>query len=230
MKKDLKYKIFIGAFLFLYFIVAFISFMHSIQFFNVGNEYWMSVLLGCAYELGQAVVLASILLSENKKSLLTWFLFIILTCVQIIGNVFSVYKFISVSESDYYKYIQEPLLFWIQGINEQTVKVVISWITGALLPVVALGMTGMVASNLQYANNKKDEKEYANDLNQLNNTEIDKDIEIQNNDILPKKEEQRIEVSENTKKDLENVLNSSTNIDENNTLKSPFNLNFKSKE
>lgn len=71
MKKTNLYKIFIGAFLFLYLIVACISFFHSIQFFSIGNEYWMAVLLGFSFELGQAVVLASILLSENKKSVLT---------------------------------------------------------------------------------------------------------------------------------------------------------------
>lgn len=168
MKTSLKYKLFIGAFIFLYIMVAFISFVHSIQFFNVGNAYWMSVMLGIAYELGQAVVLASILLSDNRKSLLTWVLFIILTAVQVVGNVFSVYKFISESGAEYYKFIEEPLLFWIYGINEQTVKVIISWITGALLPIVALGMTGMVASNLQILSKNKNSEDKQESKTQIN--------------------------------------------------------------
>lgn len=168
MKTNLKYKLFIGAFIFLYIMVAFISFVHSIQFFNVGNAYWMSVMLGIAYELGQAVVLASILLSDNRKSLLTWVLFIILTAVQVVGNVFSVYKFISESGAEYYKFIEEPLLFWIYGINEQTVKVIISWITGALLPIVALGMTGMVASNLQILSKNKNSEDKQESETQIN--------------------------------------------------------------
>lgn len=178
MKTSLKYKLFIGAFIFLYIMVAFISFVHSIQFFNVGNAYWMSVMLGIAYELGQAVVLASILLSDNRKSLLTWILFIILTAVQVVGNVFSVYKFISESGAEYYKFIEEPLLFWIYGINEQTVKVIISWITGALLPIVALGMTGMVASNLQIL--AKNENSENSEGSTNSETQINKETELIN--------------------------------------------------
>ena len=158
MKKTNLYKIFIGAFLFLYLIVACISFFHSIQFFSIGNEYWMAVLLGFSFELGQAVVLASILLSENKKSVLTWGLFIVLTLVQCIGNVFSVYKYMSMQNIEYYRFLQEPLLFWIQGMYQQIVKVIISWITGALLPLVALGMTGLVADNLKYMQKSKPEE------------------------------------------------------------------------
>ena len=38
------------------------------------------------------------------------------------------------------------------------VKVIISWITGALLPLVALGMTGLVADNLKYMQKSKPEE------------------------------------------------------------------------
>lgn len=149
MGKKKLYIAFIAAFLLLYLIVACISFVHSISFFSIGNAGWMSCLLGFSFELGQAVVLASILLSDNRKSLLTWALFIVLTAVQCIGNVYSVYAYMSQSAVEYYRYLQEPLLFWLQGVDQQTVKVIISWITGALLPVIALGMTGMVASNIR---------------------------------------------------------------------------------
>ncbi len=149
MGKKKLYIAFIAAFLLLYLIVACISFVHSISFFSIGNTGWMSCLLGFSFELGQAVVLASILLSDNRKSLLTWALFIVLTAVQCIGNVYSVYAYMSQSAVEYYRYLQEPLLFWLQGVDQQTVKVIISWITGALLPVIALGMTGMVASNIR---------------------------------------------------------------------------------
>ena len=149
MGKKKLYTAFIAAFLLLYLIVACISFVHSISFFSIGNAGWMSCLLGFSFELGQAVVLASILLSDNRKSLLTWALFIVLTAVQCIGNVYSVYAYMSRSAEEYYRYLQEPLLFWLQGVDQQTVKVIISWITGALLPVIALGMTGMVASNIR---------------------------------------------------------------------------------
>ena len=122
MGKKKLYTAFIAAFLLLYLIVACISFVHSISFFSIGNAGWMSCLLGFSFELGQAVVLASILLSDNRKSLLTWALFIVLTAVQCIGNVYSVYAYMSRSAEEYYRYLQEPLLFWLQGVDQQTVN------------------------------------------------------------------------------------------------------------
>ena len=170
MGKKKLYTAFIAAFLLLYLIVACISFVHSISFFSIGNAGWMSCLLGFSFELGQAVVLASILLSDNRKSLLTWALFIVLTAVQCIGNVYSVYAYMSRSAEEYYRYLQEPLLFWLQGVDQQTVKVIISWITGALLPVIALGMTGMVASNIRLVRGAGEPPAGTDDETVLNDT------------------------------------------------------------
>ena len=74
---------------------------------------------------------------------------IILCAVQVIGNVYSTYKYIALSETEYYQYLAQPLLFWIEEISEETVRIIISWIIGAILPIIALFMTDMVASNLK---------------------------------------------------------------------------------
>ena len=144
--KLLTNKIFIYAFLFLYALVAFISFCHAIEFFDIGNTHWMSIMLAFAFELGLAVCLASILIGTNKRNNIAWLLLTILVLVQIIGNTYSVFKFISESGHDYYNYLAKPMLFMIEEVSQETVQVIISWIMGAILPIVALLMTEMDAN------------------------------------------------------------------------------------
>ena len=147
--KTLTNKIFIYAFLFLYALVAFISFCHAIEFFDIGNTHWMSIMLAFAFELGLAVCLASILIGTNKRNNIAWLLLTILVLVQIIGNTYSVFKFISESGYDYYNYLAKPMLFMIEEVSQETVQVIISWIMGAILPIVALLMTEMVANGIK---------------------------------------------------------------------------------
>ena len=158
MNQKVLHRVFIWGFLFLYLLVALISFCHAVQFFGIGNVKWMSISLAFAFELGLALSLASILLSDkNKKQTLPWILMITLTAVQVVGNVYSVFRYISVSDVDYYQYLAKPLLFFIEEVDENTIQIIVSWIMGAILPIVALMMTDMVANNIK--NVSEDKKE-----------------------------------------------------------------------
>ena len=165
MNQKVLHKVFIWGFLFLYFLVALISFCHAVQFFGIGNAKWMSISLAFAFELGLALSLASILLSDkNKKQTLPWILMITLTAVQVVGNVYSVFRYISVSDVDYYQYLAKPLLFFIEEVDENTIQIIVSWIMGAILPIVALMMTDMVANNIKnVSEDKKESIESAKD-------------------------------------------------------------------
>lgn len=174
MKQKTLYKVFIWGFLFLYLLVATISFFHAVQFFGIGNNMPMSVTLALAFEIGLALSLAAILLSdENKKSTLPWILMIVLTLVQVIGNVFSTFKYIALSEEQYYQYLAKPLLFWMEGVTEDTVQIIVSWIIGAILPIIALFMTDMVASNIK--NLEKTKETPGTEINQVRETAANED-------------------------------------------------------
>ena len=175
MKKSLTNKIFIYAFLFLYALVAFISFCHAIEFFDIGNTHWMSVMLAFAFELGLAVCLASILIGTNKRNNIAWVLLTILVLVQVIGNTYSVFKYISESGYDYYNYLAKPMLFMIEEVSQETVQIIISWIMGAILPIVALLMTEMVANGIkeeQIIEDKPEEKTEEIDHQEENHPKI----------------------------------------------------------
>lgn len=183
MKKNLN-RIYIFAFLFLYLLVAAISFCHAIEFFSIGNTGWMSVTLAFAFELGLFVCLSSILLGTNKDNTIAWLLLIILVIVQVCGNTYSVFKYISESETEYYQYLAKPLLFWIEEVSEETVQIIISWIMGAILPIVALLMTEMVSKTIKNGDNKTASEEnitYGSEAVDDSGIEIDGDTDRSDN-------------------------------------------------
>jgi hypothetical protein len=147
----------IAAFFLLYIFVAFVSTLHAISFFELTNIPYMAVLLAIAYEIGQASVLFAILMTENKTKLLAWLMMILLTSVQVVGNVYASFKFMDSSGSNDWTFWQRSILFWLEADGPEMFKVIISWITGALLPIVALGMTALVAENLKLKD-EQDEK------------------------------------------------------------------------
>ena len=208
MKKNKwLYNIFIGGFILLYLATALISFCHAIEFFTIGNVPWMATTLAAVFELGQMVVLSSLLLSNNKKTIVPWILLVILTAVQVVGNVYSVYKYITLSGTDYYIYLQKSLIdWWLSRVSQETIIVIISWIIGALLPIIALFMTSMVANNIKLRN----EEESA--LNQEKTSETDvketkeEDKKQEEPNVIEKIIEKPVEVEKIVEKPVEKVV------------------------
>ena len=145
---NIQNKILTIVFLILYVAVAFVSTYHAIFFFGLSNPMWLAVILAIAFEIGQAVVLFTILTS-NVRQVMSWILMGILTATQVLGNVFSSYKFMILNNADQIEYFTKSVLFFVQSPNPEYNYVMISYITGAILPVVALCLTGIVAKLLK---------------------------------------------------------------------------------
>ena len=139
----------ISTFLILYVCVGFVSTLHSITFFQLANNLGLAILLGLTYEVGQASVLFSILMTKNKEKFLPWALMFLLTALQVTANVYASFKFMVNSGNTDYTYWQKSILFGVQASSPEMYQVIISWIAGALLPIVALGMTTLVAQNIK---------------------------------------------------------------------------------
>lgn len=149
----------IVTFALLYLCVGFVSTLHSITFFNLANSMWLATLLGLTYEVGQASVLFSILMSEkNKNKFLPWALMFLLTALQVTANVYASFKFMANSGNNDWQYWQKSILIGVQAANPEMYQVIISWIAGALLPVVALGMTALVAQNMKFISEEDETK------------------------------------------------------------------------
>lgn len=127
----------------LYLAVGFVSVYHSISFFSISNDKWLAIILACAFEIGQAAVLFSLLTNPNKK-IMPWILMGVLTLVQVFGNIFSSYQWMMLNSTEEIKYFTDSVLFFLQDPDPKVNQVMISYITGAILPIVALCMTSMI--------------------------------------------------------------------------------------
>lgn len=146
-------KVLIILFSLLYIAVGFVSTYHAISFFAISNENWLAIILAIAFEIGQAAVLFSLLTSKTKK-IMPWILMSVLTLVQVLGNVYSSYSYMIINHPDQVNYFTDSVLFYLQDPNPQVNQVMISYITGAILPIVALCMTSMIV-NVSGVDNKE---------------------------------------------------------------------------
>ena len=183
MKKFLtKRNIYIGLFAILYITVALVSLIHSFAFFGLANDNAMSIMLGTTFEIGQAAVLLSILTSKKDRSrIMPWCLMILLTAVQVLGNVYSSYKYLMTHSTGDLRFFKEPIFIWTTLPDAQA-TVIITYIVGAILPIVALCMTSMVSNYIEDTSNKD-----TDDNNKLEKypTEVPKDY---NNIEVPAEE------------------------------------------
>ena len=175
--KFTKKNIYIGLFSILYLIVAFSSFFHACAFFGLANNSWMSVILAFAFEVGQAAVLFSLLTSEkDRKRFMPWTLMFMFTLVQVIGNVYSSYKYIVLNSVDNLKYFKEPIFIWTKNLPDDQATVIIVYLVGALLPIAALLLTSMVTNYLsdqEALQNEQDTIDYEESGEEVADTEID---------------------------------------------------------
>ena len=146
--KFTKKTIYVGLFAVLYLIVAFSSFFHACAFFGLANNDWMSIILAFAFEVGQAAVLFSLLTStKDRGRIMPWVLMIMFTLVQVIGNVYSSYKYIITNSVENLRYFKEPIFIWTDLPDAQA-NVIIVYLVGALLPIAALLLTSMITNYL----------------------------------------------------------------------------------
>ena len=122
----------IGTFVTLYVMVSLISTIHVIDFFELSNPKWLAVTLALAFEVGAAASLASIIALKKMNKGIVWFLFFILTAMQAMGNAFFAYTHLT----NYQSWVE---LFGLVDSDPIEQKRILSIVSGAILPLVALG-------------------------------------------------------------------------------------------
>lgn len=159
-----KRNVFLTLFAILYISVAFVSTFHAISFFGLANQLWIAVMLAITFEIGQAAVLFSILTNATgKNKIIPWFLMIVLTLVQVLGNVYSSYKYLITYSESLLQYFKEPIFVWMD-MPDQQCNVILTYIIGAILPIVSLLMTSMVTNYLEKTEDKTPIKQKDEDI------------------------------------------------------------------
>jgi hypothetical protein len=132
MKTKATHYFIIGSFITLYLLVSIISTIHVVDFFKLSNPTWLAVSLAIGFEVGAAASLASLIVLDKMNKSIVWGLFILLTAMQAMGNTFYAFSHL------------ENFTGWIElfGLQEEDLiyqKRVLAIISGAVLPIVALG-------------------------------------------------------------------------------------------
>ena len=149
MKNTLIKRFVIGTFVSLYALVSIISTIHVIDFFELSNPYWLAVTLAVGFEIGAAASLASLVILKKMNKTIVWSLFIAITLMQMQGNMY--YAFINLGDfsawSELFDLIEEDLIYQ---------KRILSFVSGAILPLIALGF---IKSLVDYIKPEDDEEE-----------------------------------------------------------------------
>lgn len=189
---------YISLFVILYLIVAFSSFYHACAFFELANNTWMSIILAFAFEIGQAAVLFSLLTStKDRNRVMPWVLMTMFTLVQVIGNVFSSYKYLSLNSVADLKYFKEPIFIWTQ-LPDDITTVIVTYIIGAILPITALLLTSMITNYLS----DEEEKNQENITKETEIGKIDNEIGPKEPIILNSEEDRDKVYKEDVKEDV----------------------------
>lgn len=141
--KNWKQTILTGLFVVLYAAVGFVSVYHAVTFFGIANEPWLATMLACAFEIGQMCVTVYVLIKKSKE-ILPWSLMSILTGVQIIGNIFASYRYMIEHSKDQIQYFIDSVMWFMKDPDPQVNIVILSYVIGAILPIVALLFTALI--------------------------------------------------------------------------------------
>lgn len=227
-KKITKY-IYIGLFAALYLSVALVSGIHAVAFFSLANAPALGVMLAITFEIGQAAVLFSLLTNPNqRKKIMTWVQLSIFTLVQILGNVYSSYKYIVSNSMENLRFFKEPVFIWTD-LPDQMCNVIITYLVGGILPISALLLTEMLTSYLYKEEEnkvpepakqkeiKEDKKEEPEPKHKIENEQVQEQTNQKEEAI---KEDGRICERDNSRsKESEGVVNETNEGDTQNLTK-----------
>ena len=226
---------YLSLFAILYLCTAFVSTMHAIQFFSLANAAYLGVILALTFEVSQAAVLSSLLIDKsNQKKIVPWLLMFLMCGVQILGNVYSSYKYICLNSLEDLKWFKEPIFIWMDNFPDKEATVIVTWAIGGLLPCVCLLLTEMVTS---YIHRDKEEnkvqepakqEEIKEDKKEEPEPEPEPEHKIENEQVQEqtnqkeetiKEDEQNHEKYNNRSKESEGVINDADEGDTQNLTK-----------
>ena len=151
MKNKLVSGFIIGTFVMLYVLVSLISTIHVIDFFELSNPRSMAIALAIAFEVGAAASLASLITLDKMNKTLVWALFIAITAMQMQGNMYYAFQNLEDYESwsQLFNLIEEEPLFQ---------KRVLAFVSGAILPLIALGFIKSLVDYIKPEGEMKEEE------------------------------------------------------------------------
>jgi hypothetical protein len=198
MKSRAAHYFIIGSFVTLYLLVSIISTIHVVDFFKLSNPTWLAISLAIGFEVGAAASLASIIVLDKMNRGIVWGLFILLTAMQAMGNTYYAFSHL------------ENFTGWVElfGLQEEDLiyqKRMLAIISGAVLPIVALGFIKSLVDYIKPEEPKAEpeilaEEPKISDLPESTIPQVSDDFQIGNSGAYEHTDEPKIESPKPIKK------------------------------
>ncbi len=144
IQKNLK-NIIVGCFIIPILLVAFVSISHVTSMYELSNPFVWSVYLSVGIEIAALSALAAV---SVKMGRFVYLPFLIVTIIQFLGNMFSVYSEINETSVGFKNWVDligplfEPMGIELTDIPAQ--KRILAFFTGGLLPIISLTFAHML--------------------------------------------------------------------------------------
>lgn len=153
-KKGFIFWVVVVSFLVIPFITSLISTIHVVDFFAIGTTsatYWLAIYTAVAFEMGLCSALISISIISRIKEVewVVYFIFILLTIYQCMGNSYYVFDTITQKMKTAPELINSwAELLWLEDLlkeNLTLVKRTFAWVAGGVLPIISLAFWHLLA-------------------------------------------------------------------------------------
>lgn len=124
-----------NSFLFPILLVVIMSISHVVSWYDIGNPISWAIYLSIAVEIFALASVSAASIKMNKGSI--WFLFILVTLIQLIGNVFYEYQEISLTDSGFLAWT-ELLSPFFEDWDQMDHRRFLAIIQGGTLPIMSL--------------------------------------------------------------------------------------------
>jgi len=126
-------------------LVAFVSISHVTSFYGLSNPFTWAIYLSVGIEIAALSALAAVSVNMGR---FVYFPFIIVTFIQMLGNIFFSFTYIDETSQTFQDWIaMVGGLFENMGIEKtdlNTHKTVLAFLTGGLLPIISLTFAHML--------------------------------------------------------------------------------------
>ena len=126
-------------------LVAFVSISHVTSFYGLSNPFTWAIYLSVGIEIAALSALAAVSVNMGR---FVYFPFIIVTFIQMLGNIFFSFTYIDETSQTFQDWISMVGgLFENMGIEQtdlNTHKTVLAFLTGGLLPIISLTFAHML--------------------------------------------------------------------------------------
>lgn len=141
MKPENLKKLIVFSFVLVPLLSSIISTVHLVDLFYLGNPSWISYTVAISIEVGAVASFLTLSILSKLNKTIVWGMFLILFLMQVIGNVYFSYDWVTkkiATDPRWIANFKEMMEFFIYEIEEKTAKMILSMLIGVPIPLISV--------------------------------------------------------------------------------------------